>query len=131
MVNSERTSQTTWIKRDDSFIVDNIIRRIADVIKIPQEILYMNASSESLQLVHYFGGEWYRMHFDYETNKPQTRYITFLMYLSEVNEGGNTTFIQPDDRCKDENGYFGVEPIKGSAAFFYNLLPDGNADPKT
>ena len=45
-----------------------------------------NASSESLQLVHYFGGEWYRRHFDYTTDKANNRYVTFLMYLNDVKE---------------------------------------------
>ena len=126
-----RTSQTVWIKRDESFIVDNIIRRIADVVRIPQEKLFMNASAENLQLVHYSGNEHYEKHYDFGTSRPHNRYISFLMYLNDVEDGGNTSFPEADTRCKDENGYFGVQPIKGSAVFFYNLLPDGNVGMKT
>ena len=126
-----RTSQTTWIERDESFIVDNIIHRIADVVKVPRSKLYVNASAQPLQLVHYFGGEFYKQHWDYGTDAPHTRYITFLMYLNDVTKGGNTSFPRADAKCKDENGYFGVQPIKGSVMFFYNMFPDGNVDSKT
>ena len=127
----ERTSQTVWIQRDQSFIIDNVIRRIADAVRIPQDKLFINASAESLQLVHYFGDEWYRKHYDFETDKPHSRYVTFLMYLNDVTEGGNTSFPAADEKCKGEKGYFATQPIKGSAVFFYNLLPDGNVDTKT
>merc|ERR1719445_1006626 len=127
----DRTSQTVWVERSKSFVVDNVVRRIADVVQVPQERLFLNASSESLQLVHYFGGELYKAHVDYGTDRPHNRFITFLMYLSEVSEGGNTSFPKADQKCLDENGYFGVQPTKGSAMFFYNLFPDGNVDTKT
>ena len=127
----DRTSQTVWLSRSRSFIVDNVVRRIADMVKIPQEKLFMNASAESLQLVHYFGGEHYKPHIDHVTERPHCRYITFLMYLNEVGEGGNTSFPKAHESCRDHNGYFGVQPIKGSAVFFYDLLPDGNGDERT
>lgn len=127
----DRTSQTVWIERSKSFIVDNIIRRIADMIHVDENILYLNSSSESLQLVHYFGGELYKAHVDYGTDRPHNRYITFLMYLHEVTDGGNTSFPKADPKCRDENDYFGVKPEKGSVMFFYNLFPDGNVDTKT
>ena len=38
----DRTSQTVWIERDKSFVVDNVIRRIADVTMVPHNILYLN-----------------------------------------------------------------------------------------
>eukprot|EP01083_Nonionella_stella_P110247 322429_1 len=130
-VTLDRTSQTVWLERSKSFIIDNIVRRVAHAIQMPHSALFLNASSESLQLVHYFGGELYKSHVDYGTDKPHTRYITFLMYLSDVAEGGNTSFPLADERCKDENGYFGVQPVKGSVMFFYNMFPDGNVDTKT
>ena len=127
----DRTSQTVWLERSKSFVIDNIIRRIADVVNVPQKKLYLNQSSESLQLVHYFGGELYKAHVDYGTDRPHNRYITFLMYLHHVEKGGNTSFPKADEKCQDENGYFGNPPTKGSVMFFYNLFPDGNVDPKT
>jgi len=127
----DRTSQTVWLERDKSFIVDNVIRRIADVVNVPESILFLNSSSESLQLVHYFGGELYKSHVDYGTDRPHNRYITFLMYLHQVTEGGYTSFPKADAKCRDEKDYFGVEPTKGSVMFFYNLFPDGNVDTTT
>merc|ERR1712176_349060 len=130
-VTLDRTSQTVWIERDKSLIVDNVIQRIADAVNISRDILFLNASSESLQLVHYFGGELYKSHVDYGTDRPHNRYVTFLMYLNDVTEGDNTSFPKADEKCKDENGYFGVQPIKGSIMFFYNMFADGNVEPKT
>ena len=119
------------MERSRSFIVDNVVRRIADIVNIDESLLYLNSSSESLQLVHYFGGELYKAHVDYGTDRPHNRFVTFLMYLSDVGEGGNTSFPRADEKCLDENGYFGVQPIKGSVMFFYNLFPDGNVDVTT
>lgn len=68
---------------------------------------------------------------DYEATGPHIQYIMFLMYLNKVHAGGNASFPKAHENCKDQNGYFGVQPIKGSVVFFYDLLPDGNVDEKT
>mmetsp|Transcript_51205 Transcript_51205/g.62656 ORF Transcript_51205/g.62656 Transcript_51205/m.62656 type:complete len:498 (+) Transcript_51205:54-1547(+) len=129
LISLDRTSATVWIDRSDSKIIDNVVKRIADVIKIDEKKLFLNASAESLQLVHYFPGELYKSHVDYGTDKPHNRYITFLIYLNDVEQGGYTSFPKASRKCKNDDGYFGVKPIKGSVAWFYDLLPDGNADP--
>ena len=36
-----RTSKTAWINREKSIIVDAVIRRIADVVQIPEEKLWL------------------------------------------------------------------------------------------
>ena len=53
------------------------------------------------------------------------------MYLNDVKEGGHTSFPLASKECKDDKGYFGVKPTKGSVAWFYNLEKDGNVDPNT
>jgi prolyl 4-hydroxylase len=131
LLTQDRTSATIWVERDYSPIVDEINRRIADIMHIDERALFINASAESLQLVHYRPGDLYLPHFDYGTESAKTRSITFLMYLNTPQYGGNTSFPNADDSCKNELGYFGIRPKEGSAAFFYNMHPDGNVDPTT
>lgn len=127
----DRTSSTVWIERKNSPIINEIVKRIANVVKIDENKLYLNQSSESLQLVHYEPGQLYKAHVDYGTDRPHNRYLTFLMYLNDVNGGGYTSFPKASKECKDKNGYMGVEPKQGRVAFFYDLLPDGNVDELT
>ena len=127
----DRTSSTVWIERKFSPIIDNVIKRIGDSLHIDHNRLYLNVSAESLQLVHYHAGELYKPHWDYGTDAPNNRFITFLMYLNDVNEGGNTSFPNAIENCTDETDYFGVRPIKASAAWFYDLFADGNVDEST
>jgi len=123
----DRTSQTVWLERKDSELVNNIIRRISNVTRIDERLLYLNESSEELQLVHYFSGELYKSHVDWERGS-NNRYVTFLMYLNDVKNGGETSFPIADKSCKNDKGWFGAKPIKGSALMFYNLFKDGNVD---
>ena len=126
----DRTSSTVWLLREHNLIIDHVIRRIADVVKIDESHLFSNASAEELQLVHYFENELYKPHVDWEPGQ-NNRYITFLMYLNSPGSGGQTSFPLADKSCKNEDNWFGVTPIKGSAVFFYDLFPDGNTDPLT
>ena len=127
----DRTSSTVWLERKFSPIIDSIVKRIGNVLGIDENLLHLNTSSESLQFVHYLEGELYRPHVDYGTDLPNNRFITFLMYLNNVETGGNTSFPEASQECKGESGYFGVRPKKGSAAWFYDLFPDGNVDSLT
>ena len=47
LISLDRTSATVWIDRSDSKIIDNVVKRIADVIKIDEKKLFLNASAES------------------------------------------------------------------------------------
>ena len=117
--------------RDNSIVIDTIVKRIANAIQIEESKLFLNGSSESLQLVHYETGQLYKSHVDYGTDRPNNRFITFLLYLNTPSKGGNTSFPLADVKCKDHNGYFGKNPGKGNAVFFYDLFADGNVDPLT
>jgi len=127
----DRTSSTVWIERDHSPIIDEINRRIANLIRVDQRLLFLNASAESLQLVYYNSGDLYKPHHDYGTDSPNNRFITFLMYLNTPAYGGNTSFPDAHSSCRDHNGYFGIRPKQGSGIFFYDLHPDGNVDEST
>jgi hypothetical protein len=38
-------------------MMDNIVRRVADLVKIPEKVLTMKQASEEIQLVHYDVGQ--------------------------------------------------------------------------
>jgi prolyl 4-hydroxylase len=122
-----RTSHNTWLTRTVSNITDTITRRVADVLGLDESILTPQRNSEEMQVVHYINGQKYDSHHDWGVSGyPESRYITMLMYLTtqlDDNSGGETSFPKGG-----ENGGIKVKPVKGTAVFFYNLLPDGNGD---
>eukprot|EP01083_Nonionella_stella_P150278 478466_1 len=121
-VSYTRTSLSTFLSRTESEILDNIHRRIADVMKIDEGHLWNNIGCEDLQVLHYEVGQQFYDHPDYGTDSPNMRYLTFLMYLNEVEEGGQTAFRSAD---------LEVFPKRGHVTLFYSALEDGNADVKS
>lgn len=121
-----RTSSNTWVRRGTSAITETLFRRAADVLQVDQKHLTRNTGAEDLQVVYYKHAQKYDSHHDWGVNGyPESRLITLLFYLSnQVNEaaGGETAFP------KSEEGPIKVQPGKGSAVLFYDLLPDGNGD---
>jgi len=129
-VDPTRTSETVWVERHLNKAIDNILKRVSDTIHIDDSLLNMSNAAETLQLVKYENNQYYNYHVDYETYRANSRYITFLMYLNDVEAGGQTGFRNA--HCWDKGKHhFAVDPIKGSAVFFYDLLPDGNADDRS
>jgi len=129
-VSETRTSKNTWIERNSSPIIEKIFQRASDLLKIDEKVLthgrqHDDGFAESLQLVHYDVDDKYDAHYDWGVEKGP-RYITLLLYLNEPTAGGETCF----PRAKDANPDPGiiVSPKIGSAALFYNIMPDGNAD---
>jgi len=120
-----RSSSTAWLNRNHK-VVDDVIRRIADIVGIPEDVLYLNKSSESLQVVHYLPGQHYNNHVDYGTEEYKNRFITFLLYLNDVEKGGDTGFIKASGECPKN-----LHPGAGKGLWFYDLLPDGNVDAHT
>jgi prolyl 4-hydroxylase len=86
--------------------------------------------------VYYEPGQEYNPHHDWWVQGEQradeskeltkSRFLTFLLYLNDPaspTAGGRTKF----PKCP-ENKSLSLHPGKGGAAFFYNLLGDGNPD---
>ncbi|XP_033141633.1 prolyl 4-hydroxylase 5 [Brassica rapa] len=76
-------------------------------------------NGEGLRVIHYEVGQKFDPHFD-----GLGRIATFLMYLSDVDEGGETVFPMSSSGLS-------VSPKKGDAVLFWNNRPDGSQDPSS
>jgi prolyl 4-hydroxylase len=123
---SVRISKQCWLTDlDDPFLV-HLSKRIAQVTGTDV------VSQEDLQIVKYDEGGFYKPHYD-ACNKETDdcarlnkglgpRYITFIMYLNDDFQGGETFF--PNIQTK-------IKPELGKAAIFYNVDNDGEILPKS
>lgn len=112
-LNEDRTSNGMFFRRDENEIVTRVERRLAALANWPIE------NGEGLQVLHYRPGAEYKPHYDYfDPDEPGTptilkrggqRVATIIMYLSEPEKGGGTTF--PDVQLE-------VTPHRGNAVFF-------------
>ncbi|CAH9105853.1 unnamed protein product [Cuscuta europaea] len=132
-----RTSSGTFLAREGNQIISNIEKRIADFTFIPVE------NGEGLQVLHYEVGQKYEPHYDYFADEYNTknggqRVATLLMYLSDVEEGGETLFPAAGGNISavpwwnelSECGKRGlsVKPKMGDALLFWSMKPDGYPD---
>ncbi|KAI3914030.1 hypothetical protein MKW98_010842 [Papaver atlanticum] len=133
-----RTSSGMFMKRGVNEVVRDIEERIADFTHIPVE------HGEGLQILHYEVGQKYEPHYDYFEDEFNTkkhggqRIATLLMYLSDVEEGGETVFPKAKGNVSyppwnDESVECGkkglaVKPKKGDALLFWSLKPDATKD---
>ncbi|KAK8585208.1 hypothetical protein V6N13_139143 [Hibiscus sabdariffa] len=135
-----RTSSGMFLRRGQDRIVWDIEKRIADFTFIPVE------HGEGLQVLHYEVGQKYDAHFDYFVDEFNTknggqRMATVLMYLSDVEEGGETIFPAAKGNVSDvpwwnelsECGKQGlaVKPKMGDALLFWSMRPDATLDPSS
>ncbi|KAJ4826917.1 putative prolyl 4-hydroxylase 3 [Turnera subulata] len=135
-----RTSSGMFLRRGRDKIIRNIEKRIAEFSFIPAE------HGEGLQILHYEVGQKYEAHFDYfldefNTKNGGQRTATLLMYLSDVEEGGETVFPAAKGNISDvpwwnelsECGRQGlsVKPKMGNAILFWSTRPDATLDPSS
>jgi prolyl 4-hydroxylase len=112
-INADRTSSGMFFQRGENEIVRRIEERLGRLVNWPVE------NGEGLQILHYTPGTEYKPHYDYfDPKEPGTptilrrggqRVATIVMYLSEPEKGGGTTF--PDVHME-------VAPKRGNAVFF-------------
>lgn len=128
-----RTSSGHFLTRGQDEVVQRIEERIAYFTNIPA------SNGEPLHVLHYGYTEKYDAHYDYFHDTVNTvnggqRQATMLMYLSEVDEGGETVFPLSTDKpvgpsyseCARQGLH--VKPKKGDALLFYSMKPDGTQD---
>ncbi|KAL6982653.1 putative prolyl 4-hydroxylase 3 [Sarracenia purpurea var. burkii] len=135
-----RTSSGTFLKRGRDKIIRGIEKRIADFTFIPVE------HGEGLQILHYEAGQKYEPHYDYfldefNTKNGGQRIATLLMYLSDVEEGGETIFPAAKGNFSSVPGWnelsecgkkgLAVKPRMGDALLFWSMRPDATLDPSS
>ncbi|XWS29151.1 hypothetical protein CRYUN_Cryun24cG0004000 [Craigia yunnanensis] len=135
-----RTSSGTFLARGRDKIIRNIEKRLADFSFIPVE------HGEGLQILHYEVGQKYEPHYDYfidefSTKNGGQRIATVLMYLSDVEEGGETVFPAAkgnvsavpwwNELSECRKGGLSVKPKMGDALLFWSMKPDASLDPSS
>ncbi|CAA3020817.1 probable prolyl 4-hydroxylase 3 isoform X1 [Olea europaea var. sylvestris] len=135
-----RTSSGMFLRRGRDKVIRAIEKRIADYTFIPVE------HGEGLQVLHYEEGQKYEPHFDYfldefNTKNGGQRIATVLMYLSDVEEGGETVFPAAKGNFSSVPGWnemsecakrgLSVKPKMGDALLFWSMRPDASLDPSS
>lgn len=123
MVDTARTSYGTFLVRQAN---DPIVRKLEDKIAKWTHLPWENG--ENFYLLRYNNGQEYKPHWDwfYDTSgrlgPAGNRMATVLIYLSEVEEGGETIFPRA------EGGELAVKPKKGDAVLFWDMTTNGKTD---
>ncbi|MCO5587110.1 hypothetical protein L7F22_041057 [Adiantum nelumboides] len=129
-----RTSSGMFINKGHDAIVTRIEERIAIWTFLPIE------NGEALQVLRYQHAEKYEPHYDFFHDKKNQalgghRVATVLMYLSNVEKGGETVFPNaPDPRVKNDSWSecarraLSVHPRKGDALLFFSLNTEAVPD---
>ncbi|XP_060073637.1 prolyl 4-hydroxylase subunit alpha-1-like [Ylistrum balloti] len=120
-----RTGETAWIHPSEEIAI-RLDRRVTLLTGLD------SFSAEYFEVVNYGLGGHYLWHYDaldllnkknidrdYELGD---RIATWMFYLSDVQAGGATVFPRLSLR---------IPPIKGTAVFWYNLLPSGERDDRS
>jgi len=121
-----RISQSAWLEDSASPIINRISQRIQTITGLSLD----SAHAEPLQVANYGIGGHYEPHHDYVQNSDGSlpegetgdRIATVLFYLSDVDSGGATVFLDIEEV---------VYPQKGDAVFWYNLDKYGRPDIRT
>ncbi|KAK3032898.1 hypothetical protein RJ639_034946 [Escallonia herrerae] len=130
-----RTSSGMFISasEDTTGILDLIEEKIARATLIPR------THGEAFNVLRYEIGQRYNSHYDafnpaeYGPQNSQ-RIASFLLYLSDVEEGGETMFPFENGLNMDANYDYRkctglkVRPRQGDGLLFYSLFPNGTID---
>jgi prolyl 4-hydroxylase len=129
LLTEHRTSTYIHLTKGQDQTIRSIERKLSNLVGLPTE------SIEPFQIVSYSDGQFFDVHHDagtiYEDKTigivyPK-RILTFFIYLNTLPEGqGCTEFPLLND-----NLGLSVQPIKGNALLFCNLLPNGDIDIRT
>ncbi|WP_409294134.1 2OG-Fe(II) oxygenase [Peribacillus sp. SCS-26] len=112
-INEIRTSSGMFFEQNENDTIYKIEKRISSIMGIPIE------NSDGIQILNYKPGQEYRPHYDFfsSTSKAaqNNRISTLVIYLNDVEEGGETFF---------PNLNFSVTPQKGLAVYFEYFYQD-------
>jgi prolyl 4-hydroxylase len=123
LVIEDRKSSGTFFALNENPLVARLDQRISDVMRWPVE------NGEGIQILNYQIGGEYKNHFDYfppddpgsalHIAKGGQRVSTLVMYLNDVEQGGETIFPAI---------HLAVSPNKGSAVYFEYCNDLGQVD---
>lgn len=92
ILSSSRTSSNAWCRDDCESrpLVKSVLNRLEFITTVPQD------NYESFQILRYDLNQYYRAHHDTGHDEEKLacgmRILTFFLYLSDVEEGGETAF---------------------------------------
>jgi len=103
VVSKSRTSLNSWCDHEceRDTLVQDVYDRIVNVTQVPK------VNFESFQILQYKKGQFYRTHHDDSGGSKDAsgpRILTFFLYLSDVEEGGETDFPRVGVRAKPKAG---------------------------
>lgn len=126
LVNERSNSNAPFELRFVDIVLVFLHARMAHSMGLPMQLF------EPTMLLHYAPGEQFRPHFDYldpekpglaaEIEQGGQRIVTFLVYLNQEFDGGETAFPRLDFKFKGNTG---------DALAFANVDPSGAPDPRT
>lgn len=106
-VNDIRTSSSMFFQGNENDILEKLEKRISAIMCIPIE------HAEGIQILKYTPGQEYKAHFDFFNSASKAaknnRISTLVIYLNDVEEGGETYFPKLN---------LSISPKKGSAVYF-------------
>jgi len=129
VVSQSRTSTNSWCDHncERDLLVSQIYQKIVDVTGIPR------VNYESFQVLQYQKGQFYRVHHDDsggDTNAAGPRILTFFLYLSDVEEGGETDFPNIGVRASPKAGsailwpsMSDEDPQKSDPRMYHQAMP--------
>ncbi|KAG5526355.1 hypothetical protein RHGRI_032589 [Rhododendron griersonianum] len=130
-----RTSSGTFISASED--ATGILKEVEQ--KIAKATMFPRSHGEAFNILRYEIGQRYVSHYDafnpaeYGTQKSQ-RIASFLLYLSDVEEGGETMFPY-ENGANMRMGYdyekcigLKVKPRQGDGLLFYSLFLNGTID---
>lgn len=125
-VHKNRTSYGTFFQLNETSFIESIDRRVSELMQLPI------ANGEGLQILNYQIGGEYKPHHDYfppqeigskvHVARGGQRIATLILYLNNVEEGGETIF--PEINLK-------VTPKQGNAIYFAYTNSKSQVDPLT
>lgn len=104
ILSQSRTSQNSWCRKEceEHPDVQTLTEKIEEVTNVP------SSHYESFQVLRYDVGQFYRAHHDYGGEDRGLacgpRILTFFLYLSDVDGGGETSFPKLNIDVKPKKG---------------------------
>jgi len=104
IMSTGRTSENAWCRWncENNPHTKAVINRMVEITQIPYE------NYESFQVLKYSKGQFYRTHHDMSPRQANLacgpRILTFFLYFSDVEEGGETNFPRLDIKVKPKTG---------------------------